>query len=50
MMDELVDWLTEGDISEDAGFGKTEKNVALWLAFVVMALWIGVGLGVGLYY
>lgn len=48
MDDELVDWLTEGDVS--AGFGTWEKNVALWLAFFVMALWIGVGVGVGLHY
>lgn len=44
MMDEVVDWLTEGDVS---GFGEGEKKVALWVGFVVMALWIGVGVAVG---
>lgn len=44
MMDEMVDWLTEGDVS---GFGEGEKKVALWLGFMIMALWIGVGVGVG---
>lgn len=43
-MDEpVVDWLTEGDLCAGAGFGKMEKKVALWLAFIVMALWIGIG-------
>lgn len=40
MMDELADWLTEGDV---CSFGKREKKLAVWLGFVIMALWIGVG-------
>lgn len=45
LMDEpVVDyWLTEGDLGAGAGFGKMEKEIAIWLAFLVMALWIGVG-------
>lgn len=46
MMDEVVEWLTEGDVVE---FGPWEKKVGVWVGFVVTGLWIGVGVGVGLH-
>lgn len=44
MMDGIMEWLTEGDVLE---FGRREKRVALWVGFVVIILWIGVGIGMG---
>lgn len=44
MMDGIMEWLTEGDVLE---FGRREKKVGLWVGFVVIILWIGVGIGMG---
>ena len=46
MMDGIMEWFTEGDV---AGFGPRERKVGIWVGFVVMILWIGVGIGMGLF-